>query len=474
MNKYGLVWYKEMNDKYTHKYTGDDVLLCNYRYVYIELKLGGYIPQWQVVDVPMDIRNCLKARHLDDFRRNVYHQIQKQTESECVLAYTKKGGLFQYLSKIGNRNSEPMRITCFNGGAYNFEFRHWKMIKKLRQDDVKRGIPLFDNEWCISDDGICFFVEVDYRTSEILWGCDIPDRGSMLRDAVKIQSIVNGMFKSIDSTCYFMDCTPKLKHIAPFKWPVVCSGLHLVFPNIIVKCEQAKQIVLKIRDTTNLDVDVSPYKSKYACLRPAYSRKLITCPQCSGFSDVHDSLSSSCSLCLGKGKVGSGFYTPRYIITNSGKITSYNGESTSIIPSKQCIFSTKFIRNTHPPSLSTTVCKKRSASSSLYVPKVIQPVLVMSSYQREVINTLLMKVCTQKEMTPGTKIKTKHRNRYVISSRMKFCPNIGREHTHNHAYFIINKREIARYCHATSCGSLASLKSKLSVSDRKVLFGSIS
>lgn len=252
----------------------------------------------------------------------------------------------------------PLRMTFFNGGKAHFPYDIWNDIFRLRSVDICNKILLFDNEIAHSDEGIKLFFELDYRSKK-----EVPCNETILKHIYVLIDVVRQYYRKLehklDFSTWVLLSSPKPKYVNDELYPIIAMGCHLIFRNIVVNCEQAKQIChsanLQLESQYGIKnvVDIACYKNCTATLRPIYCRKLEVCFYC--LND--DDLRLNCEKCFCRGKTPSGsIYTPSYLIDNDGnsffsksELESYVTndmekiiKETSIIPSKKYMFTNGF------------------------------------------------------------------------------------------------------------------------------------
>ncbi len=325
-HKWGITFSDGFFPDYTH-----DFLVENQRSKYAR------IPEdFKWTDLTKDIRAILqrrlKYRFIDDLRLKVWTRLQKADQLRSIpLAYN---GDFQQILRDTCKRTSPdqsIRMTSFAGGTYSFPSGFWPELRRIRETDLTKGIGVFDNEFALSEEGVRFFVEVDYRLklNELFWEEQIPNFEIIYRDATILFGKLQDKFEGKLSGAVILTAPPKIKNR-----DTVCVGCHLIVNNLTVNCDLGRNLCDYLQESTGLDVDAAPYKSQYASLRPAFSRKVGECPECSVLGRYKR---PDCKHCSGKLKVGSGsFYTPVKALNDLGELMDYSGESTYITPDPEC------------------------------------------------------------------------------------------------------------------------------------------
>jgi hypothetical protein len=258
---------------------------------------------------------------LETDKRRWKINVDECNRSVCQPYSHQSGELWTILKNQLSDETQPNRLTMFNGGCFKFGYSVWEQVKLARLKDIVAGYPLYDNEIALSSEGVRFFIEIDYRTPVVV---DLPSRNQLLADAVLVQRVLKGLLPNLDWSCVFLDCQVKMKTDK-----IIAIGSHLIFSNVVVDSPTGAKLCEFIQKSTNLSVDSAPYRSASVSLRPAFSRKLGVCPDCRGLTG----LQPDCVMCKGVGKMGQGsYYTPRKVLTKEGRVKDYTSEDTSIIP----------------------------------------------------------------------------------------------------------------------------------------------
>ncbi len=280
------------------------------------------------IEIQKTLKKRLKYRFIEDQRQKIWNRLKRDDRSR-VVPIKRTGDFHRLLNQRYRRQSKShsFRMTSFAGGTYDFPSSAWPEIRRIRNIDISRGIAVFDNEFAPSENGVRFFVEVDYRVpiGDLFWEEDIPNSEVIWSDAKTIFNKLQEKFDGKLSGAVLLTSPPKLKNDQ-----VIAIGFHLIFHNLVVNCEFGRELCLYLRDETRLDIDDAPYKTNYASLRPAFSRKTEDCPDCKILGDYRY---PDCKLCSGTLKVGSGsFYTPVTNLNQTGDPYPYLNESTYITP----------------------------------------------------------------------------------------------------------------------------------------------
>jgi hypothetical protein len=355
---HGMIFCNIPFDDYTHRFSRQAEETGEKYYVRIPNDLDMDI-------IPRGIREQLFPRSLIDFRSKMRCRDSevKDIHPGHVQRFPPTGELNKLLKKLkkGKKSKEKCRLSLFNGvdsGSFTFDYSVWEQIKEARAIDIINEVALFDNEIALSDEGIVFFVEVDYRIpmKSVFNEYDIPNEEQTINDALIIQNVVRKYFS--DVSFVFMTAPLKMKEMGT----IYAIGTHLIFYNIIVNSSTGAQICKDIKNTTKLDVDVQPYKRSSASLRPAYSRKIIDCEWC----EKDQRLMYNCEYCNlpgrdgnGPGQLGCGsFYTANAVFDSEGVARPYNNEPTSIIPDIPGQFTPKLIPEIEKLSIQDVVEEK--------------------------------------------------------------------------------------------------------------------
>lgn len=319
-------WGIQFSDQFFPEYTHDFVVE-NHRSKYASVPVDF---KWE--DLPLATRTMLKQRlryrFIEDRRQQIWNRI-RQAERSRVVPIRRIGQFHRYLQDHYKRTSptQAFQMTSFAGGTYSFPITAWPEIRRLRNADIDKGIALFDNEAALSETGVRFFVEVDYRVdlAKLYWDEAIPNFTDLCNDAVALFTNLQRKFEGKLSGAVLLTSPPKLKNDR-----IIGVGSHLIFSNLTVNCELGRKLCLYLREGTGLDIDDTPYKTQYACLRPAFSRKVGDCPDCVLLGEYRK---NDCNYCLGNLKVGLGsFYTPVLVLNKLGECRPYTNEPTYITP----------------------------------------------------------------------------------------------------------------------------------------------
>jgi hypothetical protein len=325
-------WGIKFSDLFFPEYTHDYVIEGT-RSKYAEVPV-----QFKWDELPTGVQKILqgrlKYRFIEDQRQKLWNRMKREEESR-VVPIKRTGQFHQTLQNRYRRKSksDSFRMTSFAGGTYDFPLSAWPEIRRIRDIDLSRDIAVFDNEFSLSESGVRFFVEVDYRIQikDIFWEEDIPNSQTLREDAVAIFHTLQIKFGGKLTGAVLLTSPPKLKNDL-----VIAVGSHLIFENLVVNCEFGRELCHYLRIKTQLDIDDAPYKTNYACLRPAFSRKTGDCPNCKVLGEYKY---PDCPLCLGNLKVGLGsFYTPVLNLDQSGNPYPYLNEPTYITPDESYQF----------------------------------------------------------------------------------------------------------------------------------------
>lgn len=430
---------------------------------------------------------CRSLRIQQRTRSHVYQLLQKgdyfvQKETSRVSADGKRRRL-----QPPAPPSQPMRLTFWNGGTCHFPLNVWPDVFQARARDFENGNLMYDNEIVWSNEGIKLFFELDYRSQD-----KVPDEDSILAHVAVCAQVVRRFFKGddIDFKHWVLMCTPKPKYVKNQLHPVIAMGCHIIFPHIIVTCEQGSQLCHSANIAIEaacgpgqVDVD-SQYKDNgSANLRPMFCRKLEDCPECLNDEEIR----LSCEVCVARGKVASGsIYTASYVFDTNGQnlyedakdleaevranlvevisetsIINTNQDFTKsyAVPPGEPVCIPKKLQSTHQldQSKSYVYRQDRKRCSTRNLPEIMDPDVL--SLAREAVrnfhpkynhdNMILAKVC---------------RNNSTIFVDLKgvgrsFCqikhPG-GQDHTTNRVFFRLCKKTktITQHCYNDECKNL--------------------
>jgi hypothetical protein len=180
-------------------------------------------------------------------------------------------------------SSHPMRITLFSGGKINCTLQMLKNSLDALANDIDNGIAITVNELAINTDGVRVYFELDMRGFSLPWTNDI------ITITTIAQELLRECFPSNEANVLacVATCRPKLKSVSETGDKLLASGLHIVFPHIVVTTSVLKMlcVVLNERITnwnyayTNI-VDAQPVHSDDASLRLIFAHKLTRCKIC--------------------------------------------------------------------------------------------------------------------------------------------------------------------------------------------------
>jgi hypothetical protein len=259
----------------------------------------------------------IESSHLALCRRMA---VQADSRSHEMKYLCNKKWLYRKSQEIEEPNfTDPMRVTYFNGGKGNFPLNRWDDIWKMRAVDYENDVLGFGNDFAYSSDGIRLIFELDYRSKH-----KCMEKSDMLNHAMELQNMVKTFYpnneRHIDTTMCIMTCQPKPKYVNDHVEFLISSGMHIVFPYIIVNSQQGEQfqhtgdIVLQRKFGLRNVVD-NCYTTMFARLRPIHSHKRESCTVCFNLDDFK----GQCEYCIGRGKVTSpSTYGLSMIIDGSG------------------------------------------------------------------------------------------------------------------------------------------------------------
>ena len=457
----------------------------------------------------------VKCSRIDTSKPDVYGQKMVQITSSHQKAcrtlniqdrdrsdgyqYYKRNGFFitsknaNSVTRDGRRTNsvEPkypiMRMTFFNGGKCNLPLSEWGQVIKYRALDIQKGISLFDNDFAYSTEGIRCFFELDYRSDTE------PDYEDMLAHALLVQTVVKRFFiqnPAVDYTMWLLMSSPKPKYVKDQLHPIVAKGTHIIFPHIVIDCDQGKQLCHSANLALETEFGFTSlvdccYHTNSASLRPLGCRKLETCGKCLDESDMR----LSCEACVGRGKVSSGsIYTVANLVNGSGQDVYKKTEDLSTFVSQNL---QQVLTET---SIVTTAAKTLGYNRPITEPEVI-PVDLRSKHasdskkthmyraDRKSINRrpvsvevtcpkTLELICTlikgfHKEFDHPNMVLasvSKTQNVYFVDLKghgrtfCQICDESGRKHSSNRVFFRIGKTKLTQHCHNDECKKL--LKSK--------------
>lgn len=380
----------------------------------------------------------------------------------------------------------PLRITFFNGGKAHFPYSTWPDIFRTRAQDLLDKRSLFDNDFAHDSEGIKLFFELDYRSKD-----DIPRDEDMVAHCLALQEVVKRFYpNNLDFTMWVLTCDPKPKYTAESTHPLIATGSHIIFPNIVINCDIGRQLChsgnleLEARfGLTNL-VDCC-YKTNLTSLRPAMCCKLVDCPDCFNSDDMR----LGCTLCDGRGKLPSGsIYKVNYKIDTHGeqcydtkeKLGAYVRENlaqvlaeTSIIPAMAGDFTSGYHRPVEEPEYvpAKLLSQNKQDSGKDHVYKkdrtAMSKMSRLEAFEDEAVIKLIARLVRsihprydRPNMVLGSVKRSK--TSYVVNMRgsgRNFCriakPE-GHDHSSNGIYFHISKKNarITQKCYDDNCKEL--------------------
>lgn len=406
----------------------------------------------------------------------------------------------------------PLRMTFFNGGKCHFPYSAWKDVFIARSKDIQMGNLLYDNDFARSNEGIRLFFELDYRSKD-----DEPKDETILEHVLSLQRMVKTFYSNnsnVDYSMWVLLSTSKPKYIATEVHPIIATGCHVVFRNIVVNCEQGLQLchsanlMLETLHGVKELVDCC-YKREVASLRPIYCRKLEECMVCLNDDDMR----LSCEDCLCRGKIPSGsIYTISRIIDSNG-LDIYDKQSdlygfvknnmiqvvseTSIIPPKINMFTKGYELPVGEPKYIPVGLRSihKDDESKDFVYRKDRKVISLRRKDRfkKVVDVEIIRLISGAIRTFHTQYNN---DRMLISDvsrnsdtffvdlkgvgrsfcRVK-CPE-GETHQSNRVYFRLSKRyrTITQYCYDDECKQLltdASVKARVTSNLSGFLFNRI-
>lgn len=407
------------------------------------------------------------------------------------------------------------RLTFFNGGTCHFPAKEWSAVLRQRAADVENLVVMYDNHMAYDDEGFRMFFELDYRSDY-----NNPSYDEILQHASLCQDVVKSFFvnnPSANCRMWFMPCDPKLKFAKDNIEPVLAMGVHLIFPDIIVNTQMARQMaaganlrleaVFYGRNKGEL-VDMDCYRDHTVSLRPSYAHKIDNCLTCMNDDDMR----LTCETCYGRGRVPTGStYRPMDCFLHDGSskfgdgldgtVQQYVSDNihlimieTSIVCETPGMFTDGYSVPAGEPELSNVRQLKRKVSggdkSKMKFSNRVHQGAGASCDRRTGINMTnsvgVMKILYTIIKQYGnsyndprmviSKVTLTKRNMLFINIKgagAHFCRirnALGHEHSSNSIYFLINVQRgfIAQYCYDGDCKEVTKgnyplrLKQKLS------------
>lgn len=251
---------------------------------------------------------------------------------------------------------ELLRSTLFSGGRLNCPQSIYVDSLEAKAKDVEKNIILTDNEIGHNSEGYCTFLEVDWKDQH-----KIPTEQNIEQFTRFCQNVMMSKYPQAESfEALVMSNFPHIKTKDDVDY--ICVGYHIIFKHIKTKTQDNLLIAQYIDNNASVTlpmwaskIDLMPYHSAYANLRPIFSHKMLPCPTCllkskvggkgnrKRKSEFDDNLLNgakksnrnltyveqllSCSSCFNGKIIDSNYYDLKYILKHN--------ESWEVVDSKQ-------------------------------------------------------------------------------------------------------------------------------------------
>jgi hypothetical protein len=383
-----------------------------------------------------------------------------------------------YTSSLPGRR---LRSTFLSGGClYVDQTQHYASLAH-KALDISNGVILTDVDIAYCDEGIRVHFELDYRTYE----GPFPTAFTFETHLQIIHTLVKECYPhETDLTMWVATCEEKRKfsRAEPHR-PKLAWGAHVVFPSILASTELLKRMaqVIDTRLSHLCDgwvdiVDTSSYRRESATLRPCHSYKSAPCLACKSQPNTIAANHDVPCDCQGGRRLDPSIYAFWGRITPAGQIQrepSPSIEDTlrqmTIVAPPNSQLSPRFhmtvdmesvLQNNvaRKPSKTTLTMKKTPRHATLINPrdtpnghKVLRLILgrLHPDYSHVAVDRI--HVDKYKVMTISVKGRGSHS-----------CPYVGREHTSNRIYFVLQLQQstVSIKCYSRQCRALTNVITK--------------
>ena len=414
------------------------------------------------------------------------HHMRRYLHKQHYLRYSSR----EFIDKLGKRkrityerdNQYRCRLTFFNGGSAYFPHHIWKTIFGLRAQEIETKSPLFDNDIAYSVEGIKLFIEIDEKNRDT-----VPSQNTIVNWAMVTQNTVRRFFPKANLRMWVL-CSPSKPKSCPAliqepSMKLIATGVHIVFPHVIVDCEKGRQITHSV----NLDiekethyvnlVDTQPWKSQQASLRPIFSHKKEKCYTCENI----DELRRMCPTCFREGFLSSGsVYKPFMLVDTHGKMQHKEMqrlirnqlpvviEETSIVHTKLNAFTPGYtigpdevqpipfaLRSTYKADIGKEVFKQdrkimgrmNQKGEEIHDPNILNLVLAEIRSFNEKYSEIMITSISRKKQICFVNLKGRGYRTCFITNKE------GKNHQSNRIYFKIDfkRKKVFQCCYDNEC-----------------------
>ena len=344
----------------------------------------------------------------------------------------------KYCSENNFFSTQNITHVLMDGGVLSIPFDRLDNFYECCVQCIKNGEEIFVVEQ--KTEYYNFFLDIDYKDDSVL-------------DIEKIQPISKTIFSKVKKFCnedqkvIISIAKPKKKD------GKIKTGIHLNFPGLVVDQNGAIQLMYHVIHTLNniypeIDwckyIDPSVYgnienKTKGSGFRMPWSHKRSKHEICKG---------QGCVECKSTGKITEGEYLPIFMLHKNEEIFL------SQDPSVQMLNLTTVRFQGGPENCI-------SIPDALEMPKNVQKVektFTKAQTKNEVydcefsarLETFIRKYLQGQSDSRVLKIY-KNKTSYLVQTNSKYCENLGRNHSSNHVWFMINIKDktICQRCFCT-------------------------
>lgn len=191
-----------------------------------------------------------------------------------------------------------LRSTILSGGCLYMHQNQYHQSLRLKAVELDAGILFTDTEIAHNVEGVRLFFELDYVTVS----GSLPTRQEIDGHIVMLQTCVRECLPLAPVSMFMAHVAytdHKLKLDKKNKAFKLATGIHVVFPNIVLTTDIIKLIAQlvdcrmhKLFPLWSSAVDICAYRKDSATLRPVLSHKARKCPICTGKDTVSVSYST--------------------------------------------------------------------------------------------------------------------------------------------------------------------------------------